>query len=156
VVFSLQILGHRRFVKKISFSYRVGHSTTTTIVNKTCEIIWEELKATVMPNPSAVSWRVTEQMFHKWNFPNCIGQPQMENVMIQAPGRSGSLYFNYKKYFSIVLLAMVDANYKFIAVDVGAYGSCSDGGVFANSSLGAALRKAHSNYHQTSQYLTLY
>jgi hypothetical protein len=36
-------------------------------------------------------------------------------------------------------LALVDANCKFIALDVGAYGSCSDGGVSANSSLGAAL-----------------
>jgi hypothetical protein len=49
------------------------------------------------------------------------------------------LYFNYKKYFSIVRLALVDTNYKFIAVDVGTYGSCSDGGVFENSSLGAEL-----------------
>ncbi|KAL2096763.1 hypothetical protein ACEWY4_005970 [Coilia grayii] len=33
------------------------------------------------------------------------------------------------------LLALVDHNYSFIAVDVGAYGSNSDGGIFANSNL---------------------
>jgi hypothetical protein len=38
--------------------------------------------------------------------------------------------------FSIVLLA----NFKFITVNVGAYGSNSDGAVFANSSPGKALR----------------
>jgi hypothetical protein len=93
----------------------------------------------MMPNPSAKSWRVIEQGFLKWNFPNCIGATDEKHVMIQAPGRSGSLYFNYKKYFSIELLALVDTNYKFISAD--AYGSYSDGGVFANSSLGAALRE---------------
>jgi hypothetical protein len=51
------------------------------------------------------------------------------------------LDFIYEKYFPTVLLALADANYKFIAVDVGAHGSCSDGGLFANSSLGAAVRE---------------
>jgi hypothetical protein len=88
------------------------------------------MKAIVMPNPSAECYRVTEQGFHKWNLPNCIRSIEGKYVMIKAPRRSGFLYFNYKKYFSIVLLELVDANYKFIVVDVGAYGSCFDGGLF--------------------------
>ena len=55
------------------------------------------------------------------------------------PPGSGSFYFNYKRGFSIVLLAVVDANYKFIYVDIGCNGRVSDGGVFRNSTLFAAL-----------------
>ena len=51
--------------------------------------------------------------------------------MIPAPKNSGSLFFNYKKHLSVVL-AVVDANYKFVIVDIGAYGQQSDGKVFAN------------------------
>ena len=44
-------------------------------------------------------------------------------------------YFNYKKSFSIVLLALVDYRYHFTFVDIGSNGSNSDSGIFRNSSL---------------------
>ncbi|XP_022178865.1 protein ALP1-like [Myzus persicae] len=43
------------------------------------------------------------------------------------------MYYNYKHFFSINLLAVTDANYKFITVDIGSYGKDSDGGVLSNS-----------------------
>lgn len=59
---------------------------------------------------------------------------------MNAPPNSGSQYYNYKNQFSIVLLGMVDSNYKFIYFNVGAYGSESDGGIFKDSELGQKLR----------------
>lgn len=75
----------------------------------------------------------------KWNFPNCIGCLDGKQISIKSPRHSGSLYFNYKHFFSVVLLALVDANYKFLYVDIGNYGRTSDGGVYNNSSLSVAL-----------------
>ena len=51
------------------------------------------------------------------------------------PFNSGSTYFSSKGFSSIVLLALVDADYKFLYVNVGCQGRISDGGVFKNSEL---------------------
>lgn len=46
---------------------------------------------------------------------------------------AGSINYNYKNFFSIVLMAIADADYKFVMIDVGAYGKDSDGGELHNS-----------------------
>ncbi|GFX72925.1 DDE Tnp4 domain-containing protein [Trichonephila clavipes] len=63
-------------------------------------------------------------------------------VVGPAPPKSGSRFPNYKGTFTIILLAYVDANYKFVLADIGAEGHNSDGGVFKNSIFGQSLEKA--------------
>lgn len=79
-------------------------------------------------------------MRQHWQFPNCLGSIDGKHVVIQAPSRSGSLFYNYKGPYSIVLLAVVDARQRFRVVDIGAYGRTSDGGTLANSNFGKVLQ----------------
>jgi hypothetical protein len=82
---------------------------------------------------------IAEKFAQRWDFPRCIGALDGKHVVLRAPVKSGSFFYNYKGIHSIVLLALVDADYKFIMVDVGCNGRISDGGVLRNSNFGRAL-----------------
>jgi hypothetical protein len=53
-----------------------------------------------------------------------------KHIRVQNFPDSGSMNLNYKNYFSIVLMAIIDSDYKFIYVDIGAYGKDCDFAVF--------------------------
>lgn len=62
-----------------------------------------------------------------------------KHFKIKCPPKTGSAFFNYKHYFSLVLMASVDADGLFLTIDVGDYGRNSDARVFRRSSLGKAI-----------------
>jgi len=94
----------------ISFSFRVGRTTVSSIVKEVCMEIWNVLQPMYLVTPTEDTWRKSEIGFkERWNFPNCIGSIDGKHVEIKCPNKSGTSYFCYKNYFSIVLLAIVDA-----------------------------------------------
>ena len=79
-------------------------------------------------------WRNISQRFEeRWNFPHCLGAMDGKHVSIIPPTGSGSEFYNYKGWHSLVLLAIVDADYRFIMCDFGTNGRVSDGGVLQNT-----------------------
>ena len=76
--------------------------------------------------------QVAAEFSSRWNFHHTLGAVDGKHVAIRCPMNGGSLYlyFNYKGFHSIILLALVDAKYKFQGVDVGTNGSSSDAQIF--------------------------
>ncbi|GFO18497.1 nuclease harbi1 [Plakobranchus ocellatus] len=80
-------------------------------------------------------WAKTpDGIFSKWDFPNCIGSIDGKHIPLSKPPNFGSLYYNYKDFFSIVLLAVADAYGRLLVVDIGSYG-----GIFNANCLGKHL-----------------
>lgn len=83
-----------------------------------------------LPNTPDAWEQIANSFQIKANFPHCIGAVDGKHITIKKPSNSGSMYFNYKDYFSIILLAVVDSEYRFTYVSVGAYGKDCDSSIF--------------------------
>ncbi|XP_071056147.1 uncharacterized protein [Onthophagus taurus] len=124
-------------MQEMAWNYRIGKTTVHCILKETTAVLWKVLQPLVMPPPTVDALKkVADDFLLKWQVPNCIGSIDRKHIHIQAPKKSGSEFYNYKNSFSIILMASVDADYNFIAVDIGASGRNHDSTVFRNSAFG--------------------
>ncbi|XP_069588363.1 uncharacterized protein [Ranitomeya imitator] len=136
----LRFLATGESYTSLHLQFRVGKSIISKIVRRACNVIWQKLQSIVMPSPTEETWLQVAAGFHSVaSFSNCIGAVDGKHVRVQQPPRSGSHFFNYKKYFSVVLMAVADAHYKFVAIDVGAYSSTGDSRVLRTSQIGLQI-----------------
>ncbi|XP_056384883.1 uncharacterized protein LOC130281566 [Hyla sarda] len=114
LLITLRFLATGEAFSSLQYQFFVGKSTIAYIVKETCTVIWEKLGPLVMPAPTVETWLQVAAGFEQVaNFPNCLGAVDGKHIRVQKPPHSGSLYLNYKKYFSIILMAVADINYKF-------------------------------------------
>ena len=127
--------------KSMRFSWRVAHNTISKIIPEVCQAIFDEYSEDVMKLPaSPEEWQhIADGFYKRWQMPNTIGALDGKHVSCRCPPGSGSLYFNYKRYYSVVLMALVDANYKFIWADIGGRGASSDAQLWNLSDLKTGL-----------------
>lgn len=123
----------------LHYEYLIGETTVWEIVRDCCNSIWKYLKATEMPEKTEDWVNTANDFYQRTQFPNCTDAMNGKHVWIKMPSGSGSLHYNYKHFFSILLLALAEANYHFISVDVGAVGKSSNSNVFKNSNIGRKL-----------------
>jgi hypothetical protein len=102
-----------------------------------CQAIVELYKEEMIACPTTPEeWApLAEEFLRKWNVPHAVAAIDGKHCAVRRPRRTGSEYFNYKGFFSVVLLALVDANYRFLWIDVGGVGSSSDAQLYNASEL---------------------
>jgi len=138
--------------QSLSFSFRIGRSTVSCIVRETCEALYTALAPIYMKPPSsAEEWLEIAKGFEEtWNLPHVVGAIDGKHIRVRCPSGSGTLYHNYKGFFSIVLLAVCDANYCFSMVDIGQYGSNNDSGVLLRSEINKRFENESLNLPEPS------
>lgn len=99
----------------------------------------------LLPLSEILLKKSAEGYLNEWNFPNCCGAIDGKHVRIVCPKKSGSAFYNYKGFHSIILLAIVDPYCKFIAVDVGSHGREGDAGILPKSSMGKKINSGQFN-----------
>jgi len=83
-----------------------------------------------MPQTPNNWMKIASEFEKKWNFSHCVGSMDGKHIQIQTPK---SNFLNYKSTFSIVLFAIVDADYNFIFADISCNDRISNGDVFKNT-----------------------
>ncbi|XP_058810517.1 uncharacterized protein LOC131675521 [Phymastichus coffea] len=127
-------------ISSIAQVYKVGESTLSRIIKHTCAAISRVLCPRYLRFPTEPIWHNISKGYHqRWNLPHCLGAVDCKHIHIEAPPHSGSLFYNYKKTYSIVMMAACNHRYEFTRANIGSFGGESDGGVFSRSAFGRHL-----------------
>ena len=112
----------------LAFAFRVAHNTISIFVREVGEAIIEEYGNEVVSVPTTVNgWQqLSEKFGSRWTFHHTKGAIDGRHIAIKCQKNLGSVYHNYKGFFSIILLGVVDASYTFVWVNVEANESTSD------------------------------
>ena len=141
LVLTLRFLASGDSQQSLCFLFRISRAAICIILSETCENLWKVLSSSYVCAPSTVlEWKkISKEFFDMWDMPHCIGAIDGKHIAIECPANSGSLYYNYKGFFSLVLLAICDAKYTFTFFDIGSYGINNDCGILAKSLIGKKL-----------------
>ena len=125
---TLHYLAHSSSQQSLSFSFRIAKSTICSIINEKCKATWDCLNEQyVWPPRTSDDWKCIAKDFENiWNLPHCIGGRDGKHNLIKLPLNSGSPYYNYKGFFSMILMAICDSRYIFSLVDIGSFWSNND------------------------------
>lgn len=131
------------------YVFRIGISTISGIVNDVCNQIWDTFQADYLKKLEQEDWEtVAEEFKRRAHFPMCLGAIDGKHIRVQNFPKSGSMFFNFKKFYSIVLLGIADSHYKFLFVDIGAYGKDCDSAILQATSFWEKLNRGELNMPQ--------
>ena len=144
---TLRFLATGESYASLSFLFRIHHSTISKFIPLVCWYIYVIFKKEYCSiTQTEQEWtKLADESFDRWQFPNGLVAIDGKHIALKSPDNSGSEFYNYKSFFSVVFLALVSHDYRFMAYDIGCQGKISDGGVWANSAFFKKLKKGELN-----------
>ena len=88
----------------LQYQWRVGRTTICKFVPQVCKVILKEFQQEYLVCPiDPEDWKKSEERFrNRWNVPHAVSALDGKHIAIKKPKKSGSEYFNYKGYFSLL------------------------------------------------------
>ena len=131
VAIALWQVGTNVEYRTISHLFGVGISTACVIVREVCRAIVDVLLKRYIRIPTGPQARdIVREFEQQWGFPQCFGAIDGSHIPIIAPKNSHMDYYNCKGFYSIVLQALVDHQYRFLNVYSSWPGSVHDASPF--------------------------
>ena len=141
-------LGRGDYYYTIAEMAGLGVSTVHSIVTQVCasivENLWQECITEHMPESEDDFNRKMEDMNNRWQFPFCWAAIDGCHIPIKCPPGGAEAckeYHNFKNFYSIVLMAMVDSRYRFIWGSCGFPGNSHDAVIFQSTGLWENIKK---------------
>ncbi len=127
--------------KRLWYGFRVAYNTICLLIAEACAAIVEAYHKKVILTPTTPEdWMViANNNSRMWQYHHYLGAIDGKYVPIRKHMNGGLYYYNYKKFHSIILMALVDGDYKFTWVEVGANGPSSDAQIFEDCGLKQAI-----------------
>ena len=132
---TLRFLATGESYKSLMYQYCVSDSTVSKLLPVECDISKVFIDEIMYIPSTKNDWlRIATEFEGLWQSLNCIKAFRGKQIVLFHPLLGGWNYYNCKHFHSIVLMTLVDANYKFLYVDIGCQGRLSNGAVYQNCS----------------------
>jgi hypothetical protein len=141
-------MGRGDYYYTIAEMVGLGVSTVCSIVHEVCralvEELWTDTISALMPRSEGEFREKILDMEEMWQFPCCWSALDGCHIPIKCPpgGQEASKeYHNFKNFYSVVLMALVDSNYRFIWGSCGFPGNSHDSIIFQSTDLWNSIQE---------------
>ena len=141
-------LGRGDYLYTISEMSGLGVSTVSSICQEVCQVLvdhlWNETVSTHMPQTEEEFKQKILDMEEFWQFPCCWTAIDGCHIPMKCPPgglKACKEYHNFKNFYSIVLMAMVDSHYRFVWGSCGFPGNSHDAVIFRLTDLWTRIQE---------------
>ena len=121
---ALYALGSTAELRTIANLFGIGKSTARQLLQHFCSILVDIFFSRLVrfPTTNDEIKKTIDGFAQKYSYPLCLGALDGTHISVTPPKGFETDYLNFKKFYSVIMLAVVDAEFRFTYINVGAPG----------------------------------